>query len=73
MKYNLRKELVMNTENENQFIFDFLDNLREQGSINMFGAAPVLREVFGLERRESQIVLQEWMTSFTQRGDTINQ
>lgn len=63
----------MTTENENQFIFDFLDDLREQGSINMFGAAPVLREVFGLGRRESQIVLQEWMTSFTQRGDTVNQ
>lgn len=73
MKYNLRKELVMTTENENQFIFDFLDDLREQGSINMFGAAPVLREVFGLGKRESQIILQEWMTNFTQRGDTINQ
>lgn len=63
----------MTNDNPNQDVFDFLTNLREQGSINMFGAAPVLREVFGLGRRESQIVLQEWMTTFTQRGDTINQ
>jgi hypothetical protein len=64
--------MIMST-NENQFIFDFLDNLREQGSINMFGAAPVLREVFGLGRRESQIVLSDWMCSVTDRGNTINQ
>lgn len=62
----------MPTENENQFIFDFLDNLREQGSINMFGAAPVLREVFGLTRRESQNVLAEWMSGHTNRGSVIN-
>lgn len=63
----------MTTDNPNQDVFDFLTNLRESGQINMFGAAPVLREVFGFGRRESQIVLQEWMTTFTQRGDTINQ
>ena len=59
--------------NENQFIFDFLNDLREQGSINMLGAAPVLREVFGLGRRESQIVLSDWMCSVTDHGNTINQ
>lgn len=62
----------MTTDNPNQYIFDFLDNLRDSGQINMFGAASVLQEVFDLSRRESQSVLQEWMTSFTQRGDTIN-
>lgn len=62
----------MTTENENQFIFDFLDNLRESGQMNMFGAAPVIREVFGLTRRGSQIVLSEWMCGHTDRGNLIN-
>lgn len=62
----------MTNDNPNQDIFDFLDNLRESGQINMFGAAPVLQDVFDLSRRESRNVLQEWMTTFTQRGDTIN-
>lgn len=59
--------------NENQDVFDFLNELRDSGQINMFGAAPVLREVFGLGRRESQIVLSDWMCSVTDRGNTINQ
>lgn len=63
----------MTNDNPNQDVFDFLTNLREQGSINMFGAAPVLVEVFGVSRREARTLLQEWMTTFTQRGDTINQ
>lgn len=54
----------MTTDNPNQDIFDFLDNLRESGQINMFGAAPVIQDVFDLSRRESQSVLQEWMNNF---------
>ena len=59
----IEKGLVM-TVNENQFIFDFLNDLRESGDINMFGAAPVIQEVFGLEKREARAILQEWMTNF---------
>ena len=48
-------------------IFAFLDNVRESGSINMFGAAPVLQEVFGLDRREAKDILLEWMKTFGER------
>jgi hypothetical protein len=48
-------------------IFAFLDNIRESGSINMFGAAPVLQEVFGLDRREAKDILLEWMDTFAER------
>jgi histidinol phosphatase-like PHP family hydrolase len=41
--------------------FAFLNMVRESGSINMFGAAPHLAEVFGLDRREARQVLFEWM------------
>ena len=44
--------------------FQFLDDLRESGAINMFGAAPYLQEEFGLTKTEARVVLQAWMRSF---------
>ncbi len=48
-------------------IFIFLDNLRESGSINMFGARLVVQEMFGLSRYEAKDVVLEWMQTFSQR------
>ncbi len=53
-------------------IFAFLDNVRESGSINMFGAAPVLQEVFELDRREARDMLLEWMDTFAERQGMKN-
>jgi hypothetical protein len=53
-------------------IFAFLDNVRESGSINMFGAAPVLQEVFGLDRRDARDMLLEWMDTFAERNKVAN-
>ena len=50
-----------------EMLFKFLDDLRESGSVNMFGAGPVLQEVFGLERREARMVVKDWMESFSER------
>ncbi len=41
--------------------FKYLDNLRDSGITNMFGARPYLQEAFGLDRHESQRVLMGWM------------
>ena len=41
--------------------FQYLNMVRDHGSINMFGAAPYLAEEFGLDRREAKQVLLEWM------------
>ena len=38
-------------------MFDFLDSLRESGQINMFGAAPVLVDVFEINKFEAREVL----------------
>ncbi len=43
---------------------EFLDNLRESGETNMFGAAPYLQNEFGLEKKEARSILTEWMDSF---------
>ena len=42
----------------------FLDELRESGIINMFGARPYLKEVFELGEKESRNILQYWMKTF---------
>lgn len=54
-------------ETKREVIFAFLDDLRDSGKINMFGAAPYVEEVFGLERREARKVVIDWMESFNDR------
>lgn len=39
----------------------YLNRLRESGETNMFGAAPYLREEFGMTRREASSTLTDWM------------
>jgi len=45
----------------------FLDKLRESGQTNMFGAAPYIQEVFGVERTEAKQYLMNWMKTFEER------
>ncbi len=45
---------------------EFLDELRESGKTNMFGAGVYLEEEFGLSRREAREVLSNWMKNFNQ-------
>jgi len=44
--------------------FEYLDDLRESGETNMFGAGVYLREDFGMERKSSGAVLSAWMKTF---------
>jgi hypothetical protein len=43
---------------------EFLDDLRESGITNMFGASSYLEDAFGLERKEAQTILSQWMREF---------
>lgn len=45
----------------------FLDELRNSGTINMFGATEPLIEVFELDRTDAKRVLTYWMGSYQQR------
>jgi hypothetical protein len=47
-----------------EILFNFLNDLRESGKINMFGAAPYLQEMFDLNRYEARDIVLEWMESF---------
>lgn len=45
----------------------YLDDLRESGETNMFGARPYVQREFGVSSREAQTILGYWMKSFSER------
>ena len=47
--------------------FEYLDDLRESGDTNMYGAGPYLQREFDLERREAREIVLAWMRSFDER------
>ena len=61
------KEKVERPEVVEEAHLTYLDNLRESGVANMFGANPYLREEFGIDRYEASRILQYWMKSFSER------
>jgi hypothetical protein len=44
--------------------FQYLNDLRESGETNMYGAGQYLMWEFGLSRQEAREILIEWMNSF---------
>lgn len=45
--------------------FEYLDELRESGETNMFGAVPYLIAEYDLGRNDASAVLQAWMKTFS--------
>jgi len=45
-------------------MLEYLDDLRESGVTNMFGARPYVQEAFGMKASEAGKVLSYWMESF---------
>ena len=54
-------------EEDREEMFEFLDDLRESGETNMFGAGPYVQEAFGLSRSDARKVVIEWMGTFSER------
>lgn len=47
--------------------YEYLDELRDSGVTNMFGAASYLEDAFGLTRKEAKAILLDWMGTFGER------
>jgi len=47
----------------------YLEELRQSGETNMFGASPYLQSEFGLGRREAIKVLSNWMENYDELLD----
>jgi uncharacterized protein YciI len=43
---------------------DWLDDLRAEGTVNMWGAAPLLAEEFDMEIADARIVHAYWLKTF---------
>ncbi len=48
-------------------VFVYLDDLRQSGVTNMFGATPYIMEEYGVEERVARALLVEWMDTFAER------
>lgn len=49
---------------ENNEFFEILNDLRESGQINMFGAPKWLQENFDLSRNEAREIFTAWTETF---------
>jgi hypothetical protein len=45
--------------------FEFLNDLRDYGVCNMFGAGPILAEAFSLDNYKAKEILLLWMESYS--------
>jgi hypothetical protein len=58
------------TLEEQEHVFEYLDDLRVSGVTNMLGAGPYIMRNFGVTRAESHKLLAEWMRTFKDRQET---
>lgn len=52
--------------------FDYLDNLRDSGVTNMFGAVPYLQEEFpelSFDHAQAVYILRQWMDSHRREAE----
>ena len=48
-------------------VYQFLDELRESGVTNMFGASPYIIKEFHVTRYEANRLLNKWMVDWNKR------
>lgn len=58
-----------NTTEQEKEVFFYLNELRESGETNMFGARPYIMNEFELPSQEAQKLLSLWMTNFSAEGN----
>lgn len=51
---------------EKQIYYDYLEELRQSGVTNMFGAVPYLMREFDLSHDEASKILSDWIGSYKQ-------
>ena len=54
---------------EEQEVFEYLNDLRESGATNMFGAPPYVEQRFSISKSESRKLVSLWMNNFSGSGD----
>lgn len=44
--------------------YEYLEELRQSGETNMYGARPYLQDQFGLDKNEASLILADWMDNY---------
>jgi len=57
-------EIIGYAEDE---VFEYLDDLRESGVTNMFGAGSYVQGEFNVSEKEARTLLAKWMKTFSER------
>lgn len=47
---------------------EYLNDLRDSGETNMFGARPYLINEFGLSKKDAASILSYWMEAYSERN-----
>lgn len=45
--------------------FEFLNDLRDSGEVNMFGATDYIVQEFQIDRKAASVLLVAWMTQYS--------
>ena len=51
-----------------ELVYEFLDELRESGTVNMFGASSDLRDEFGFDKSTCRALLSDWMNQYEEKS-----
>jgi hypothetical protein len=62
-KLNTYKQFV-NENVSDEEVFSYLNDLRDSGQTNMFGAGAYIEKAFNLDKRKAREILAKWMKSF---------
>lgn len=58
----------MKITKEEKAIFDYLNELRDSGVTNMFGATPYIEKEFNMKNRDASEILSKWMSNYNENG-----
>ena len=51
--------------------YSYLENLRQSGVVNMFGAAPYLADAFNIDKNTAREILSDWMKNYDEIIEAI--
>lgn len=60
---------MRNTTEAEKEVMIYLNELRESGDTNMYGATPYLMETFDINQTEAKRILILWMENFSEDGN----
>lgn len=56
------------TTKQEKEIMEYLNDLRDSGATNMFGATPYIVDEFGIDKQEARKILTLWMDNFNEEA-----